>query len=47
MCDLKPLHIDANEDELDHIVNAELNKVFEEDKASPKRKKSPSSKKSD
>lgn len=49
MCDLEPLRIDTNEDELDHIVNAELNKVIEEDKASPKRKtgKRPSSKKSD
>jgi hypothetical protein len=48
MCDLEPLHIDTNEDELDHIVNAELNKVIiEEDKASPKRKtgkRSPSKK---
>lgn len=33
MCDLEPLHIDTNEDELDNIVNAELNKVIEEDKA--------------
>lgn len=49
MCDLEPLQIDTNEDELDHIVNAELSKVIEEDKASPKRKtgKRPSSKKSD
>ena len=49
MCDLEPLCIDTNEDELDHIVNTELNKVIEEDKASPKRKtgKRPSSKKSD
>lgn len=31
MCDLNPLHIDTNEDELNHIVNAELNKVIEED----------------
>jgi hypothetical protein len=38
MCDLEPLQIDTNEDELDHIVNAELNKVIEENKASPKRK---------
>ncbi len=44
MCDLEPLQIETNEDELDHIVNAELNKVFEEDKASPKKS---SSKKSD
>lgn len=49
MCDLEPLQIDTNEDELDHIVNAELSKVIEEDKASPKRNtgKRPSSKKSD
>jgi len=39
MCDLEPLHIETNEDELDYIVNAELNKVIEKDnKASPKRK---------
>ena len=44
MCNLEPLQIETNEDELDHIVNAELNKVFEEDKASPKKS---SSKKSD
>jgi hypothetical protein len=37
MCDLEPLQIDTNEDELDYIVNAELNKVIEEN-ASPKRK---------
>jgi hypothetical protein len=49
MCDLEPLQIDANEDELDHIVNAELNKVIEENKTSPKRKtgKRSSAKKSD
>jgi hypothetical protein len=29
MCDLEPLHIATNEEELDHIVNAELNKVIE------------------
>lgn len=49
MCHLEPLQIDTNEDELDHIVNAELNKVIEENKTSPKRKtgKRSSSKKSD
>ena len=46
MCELEPLHIDTNEDELDNIVNAELNKVIEEDKA-VKTGKRPSSKKSD
>lgn len=49
MCDLEPLQIDTNEDELDHIVNAELSKVIEEEEqrssTSPKRKRS--SKKSD
>jgi hypothetical protein len=38
MCDLEPLQIDTTEDELDYIVNAELNKVIEENNASPKRK---------
>jgi hypothetical protein len=40
MCDLEPLQIDTNEDELDHIVNAELSKVIEEEaeRTSPKRK---------
>lgn len=49
MCDLEPLHIATNADELDYIVNTELNKVIEEDGASPKRKtgKRLSSKKSD
>jgi hypothetical protein len=49
MCDLEPLHIETNEEELDHIVNAELNKVIEENKASPRRKtgKHPATKKSD
>jgi len=39
MCDLEPLRIDTNEDELENIVNAELSKVIEEGKASPKRKR--------
>jgi hypothetical protein len=39
MCDLEPLRIDVNEDELENIVNAELSKVIEKEAAtSPKRK---------
>jgi hypothetical protein len=46
MCDLEPLQIDTNEAELDHIVDAELSKVIEEEaRSSPKRKRS--TKKSD
>lgn len=40
MCDLEPLQIDTNEDELDHIVNAELSKVIEKEGRSPKNKRS-------
>ena len=43
MCDLEPLRIDTNEDELNHIVDAELNKVFGEGKASSKKSASPKS----
>ena len=39
MCDLEPLHIETNEDELDHIVNAELTKVIETENANGKPKK--------
>lgn len=48
MCDLEPLNIDTNEDDLDFIVNEEVNKI-EQEKASPKRKmgKRPSSKKNE
>jgi len=38
MCDLEPLQIDTNEDELEHIVNAELSKVIEQERSSPKRR---------
>jgi hypothetical protein len=38
MCDLEPLHIETNENELDYIVKAELRNVIETENTSPKRK---------
>lgn len=47
MCDLEPLRLDANEHELDHIVNAELSKIETEEKAPRKTGRRASSKKRD
>jgi hypothetical protein len=39
MCDLEPLRVENNEEEIDEIVNEEINKVIEEGKLKKKDKK--------
>lgn len=38
MCDLSPLQIEVNEEDLDNIANAELSKVMATEKPTPRKK---------